>query len=77
MVSGACVTVMSKMSDEKLTERRTLSMYTLKLNGSSASSKIDEMDEEERALNRRPPPDPKDTGRSASSATMPGKDVSY
>jgi hypothetical protein len=42
---------MSKNIESEFTaERCTLSMYTLKLNGSSVPSIIDDMDEEERVL---------------------------
>jgi hypothetical protein len=68
---------MSKKKSRKgsfTAERRTLSMYTLKLNGSSASSKTDDMEDIERVLlNCRPLSGWKNMGRSASSATMPEK----
>jgi hypothetical protein len=68
-------TLMSKNIEREFTaEQCTLSMYTLKLNGSSASPTIDDMDEPEIVLLIRcPQSEWKNMGLSASSATMPEK----
>jgi hypothetical protein len=64
-----------KCAEKFTAERCTLSMYTLKLNGSSTPSIIDDMDEDERVLllNSCPLSGWKNMGRSASSATIPEK----